>query len=88
MPVWYSASVPRKTQACFSQDFRREGIDQSGQLRLVLGLIDGGVGGAVDADLNHVGIKATCYGILVADVQSVNIGEKPMVFMAASGKSL
>ena len=38
-------------QACISQHFGRKGVNQGGQLRLVFGFVDGGVGGAVDAGI-------------------------------------
>jgi hypothetical protein len=63
-------------------------VDEHGQLGFVLSLVDGGVGRAVDAHVYLVMGEAFFHGILVADVQRVNIGEIPMMQCVANGDFL
>jgi hypothetical protein len=62
-----------------SQHFWCEGVDQSGQLWFVLGFVDGCVSGTVDAYINFVGGETHFNSHFVADVQSVDISEEPLM---------
>ena len=76
------------SEAGLSQDHGSGRVDQLGQFGLVLGLVDGSIGCAVDADVDFVCVEAMFNIVVVGDVECINVGKGPTVALVVVGELL